>query len=172
VGWLYPVVALVALQRFGEIGLARRNTRQLLAAGGVERGARHYPLFIVLHGGWLVALAVVVPSDTAPNLVLLGIFAALQLGRVWVIASLGRYWTTRIITVPGAPLIRHGPYRYMKHPNYLIVIAEIAVLPLAFHAWSLALVFSALNLALLGWRIRVEDAHLDERRRTTDTAQT
>ena len=134
------------------------------AAGAVEHGAAHYPLFVVLHGAWLAALAVTVPQDQIPNAVLLTLFAMLQIGRIWVIASLGRYWSTRILTIPGAPLIRRGPYRFMRHPNYVIVVAEIAVLPLAFDAWAVAATFSVLNLALVGWRIRIEDAALDERR--------
>ena len=134
------------------------------AAGAVEHGAAHYPLFVVLHGTWLAALAVTVPQDQIPNAVLLTLFAMLQIGRIWVIASLWRYWSTRILTIPGAPLIRRGPYRFMRHPNYVIVVAEIAVLPLAFDAWAVAATFSVLNLALVGWRIRIEDAALDERR--------
>ena len=93
-------------------------------------------------------------------------FIALQGVRLWVLASLGRYWTTRVITVSGAPLVRRGPYRFMRHPNYLVVIAEIAVLPLIFGAWQIAAIFSALNVALLAHRIRVEDAALAPRRAT------
>ena len=162
--WLYPVLLFVALQRIAELVIARHNTIRLRAAGAVEHGAAHYPLFVVLHGAWLAALAVTVPQDQIPNVVLLTLFAMLQIGRIWVITSLGRYWSTRILTIPGAPLIRRGPYRFMRHPNYVIVVAEIAVLPLAFDAWAVAATFSVLNLALVGWRIRIEDAALDERR--------
>jgi methyltransferase len=88
----------------------------------------------------------------------------LQAARLWVLASLGRFWTTRIVILPGAPLVRRGPYRYLRHPNYLVVAAEIAVLPLVFGAWGIALVFSLLNLVLLIQRIRVEDAALAPRR--------
>ena len=91
-------------------------------------------------------------------------FLALQAARVWVLATLGRYWTTRIITLPDAPLVRRGPYRFVRHPNYLIVAAEIAVLPLVFGAWQIALVFSILNLLLLSHRIRRENAALAGRR--------
>jgi methyltransferase len=90
--------------------------------------------------------------------------AGLQGMRLWVIASLGPYWTTRIITLPNAALVRRGPYRYLRHPNYAVVIAEIAALPLAFGAWDIAVAFSALNAALIAWRIRVEDRILDPRR--------
>jgi methyltransferase len=160
------IVLLVALQRLAELGHARRNTRRLLAEGGTEAGAGHYPLMILLHGGWLLALLVLVPSAASVNLWLLALYGLLQAARVWVIVSLGRFWTTRIITLPGAPLTRRGPYRFLRHPNYAIVVAEIAVLPLALGAWAIALVFSALNLALLAHRIRVEDAALAPRRET------
>jgi methyltransferase len=159
--WL---VLLVLLQRLAEVAWARRNERRLLAEGGIEVGAAHYPLFFVLHGSWLAALWLLVPADAPviwPPLVL---FALLQAARIWVITSLGRYWTTRIITIPGAPLVRRGPYRWIKHPNYLVVAAEIAVLPLAFGAWPIALVFSALNALLLYHRIRVEGQALAMRR--------
>jgi methyltransferase len=101
-----------------------------------------------------------VPADAAPSWPLLALYAALQLGRVWVIATLGARWTTRVIVLPGAPLIKRGPYRYVRHPNYAIVAGEIAVLPLAFGAVRIALVFSALNLALVLRRIRIEDRAL------------
>lgn len=161
---LWPVVGLVVAQRLVELAYARRNSRRLVAEGGVEVGARHYPAIVALHAAWLVALAITVPADTPANLPLLAVFIALQGARLWVLASLGRYWTTRVITVPDAPLVRRGPYRYMRHPNYLVVTAEIAVLPLVFGAWQIAAIFFALNLALLAHRIRVEDAALAPRR--------
>lgn len=158
------IVALVALQRLGELVHARRNTRRLLAEGAVEVGADHYPLFILLHGAWLLALLLAVPEDAPLHWPLIGLFAALLAARVWTIASLGKYWTTRIITLPGAPLVKRGPYRFLHHPNYLVVIAEIAILPLAFGAWEIALVFSLMNLLLLRHRVRVEEAALSGRR--------
>ena len=150
------ILALVVLQRLGELVVARRNTRRLLAAGGREVGAAHYPLFILLHGSWLVAIAVTVPLDRQPNWPLIAVYAVLQLCRVWVIATLGRFWTTRIITVDGAPLVRRGPFRFVRHPNYWVVCAEIAVLPLAFGDWPVALVWTGLNAYLLRHRIRIE----------------
>jgi methyltransferase len=159
----YWLVLLVGLQRVAEVAWSRRNERRLLATGGIEIGASHYPLFFVLHGSWLAALWLLVPDDPPVIWPLLVFFALLQAARLWVIASLGRYWTTRIITVPGAPLVRRGPYRWIKHPNYLVVAAEIAVLPLALGAWPIALVFSALNAVLLWRRIRVEEAALAPR---------
>ncbi len=154
------VTLLVALQRLAEVGYARRNARRLLAAGGVEHGAGHYPLFVALHGAWLVALFVLVPAQAPADWALLGLYGLLQLGRLWVIASLGGRWTTRVIVVPGAPLVTRGPYRFLRHPNYLIVALEIPVLPLAFGAWHIALAFGFANLALLAQRIRVEERAL------------
>jgi methyltransferase len=160
----YWVLGVVALQRLAELVHARRNTARLLAAGGVEHGAGHYWLFVLLHGAWLVSLLLAVPADAPANPFLLGLYGLLFLLRIWTLASLGRYWTTRVVTLPGAPLVRRGPYRVLRHPNYLIVIAEIAVLPMVFGQWVIALVFSALNLPLLRHRIRVEEAALAERR--------
>ncbi len=157
---LWLVVGLVVAQRLGEMALARRNTHRLLEQGGIEVGAGHYPLFVLLHAGWLFSLVLFVPPDQPPIWSLLALYLALQPLRIWIMASLGARWTTRIIVLPGGELVRHGPYRLLRHPNYLLVVCEIALLPLAFAAWETALVFSALNAALLTWRIKVEDAAL------------
>jgi methyltransferase len=161
---LHIVLGLVALQRLGELAVAARNTRDLRAAGAIELDAGGYPLFVLLHAAWLLSLALLVPDSAAPSWPLLAVFAALQLGRLWVIASLGRYWTTRLIVLPDRPLVSRGPYRFVNHPNYLIVIAEIAVLPLAFGAATVAAVFSAANLALLARRVMIEERALTPRR--------
>ncbi len=161
------LIGFVLLQRLAELLLAQRNARRLLDEGGVEHGAEHYPYFVLLHASWLVALVLSVPPESGINLFWLALFILLQAGRVWVIASLGRFWTTRIITLPGAPLVRRGPYRYLRHPNYLIVAAEIAVLPLVFDKWLIAVLFSAINALLLRERIAAEDAALARRRRIT-----
>ncbi|WP_299394696.1 isoprenylcysteine carboxyl methyltransferase family protein [Pelagibius sp.] len=167
---LWIVLVLVALQRLGELVYAQRNTRRLLAEGGREAGAGHYPLLVGLHAAWLIALAVFVPAETPPNWALLAVFVALQGLRLWVLASLGRYWTTRIITLPDAPLVRKGPYRLLRHPNYVVVAGEILILPLAFGAWELALAFSAANAVILAIRIRCEDQALAARRTATVSA--
>lgn len=166
-GWAHLLVALVALQRLTELARARHNTRALLANRGVESGAAHYPLFILLHGVWLAALFILTAPNPEPRWALLGLFALLQISRLWVIATLGRYWTTRIVTIPGAVPVRSGPYRYLRHPNYLIVALEVPTLPLALGLPWVALVFGVLNLALLSYRIRVED-----RARTAQTRAT
>jgi methyltransferase len=149
------VVALVALQRLAELGWSRRNEKALLARGGVEVGARHYPFMVLLHATWLLTIVAVAPRGVVSPL-LLGTFVALQALRLWVITTLGPYWTTRIITVADAPLVRHGPYRWLRHPNYWIVVVEMVLLPSVFGAYAVAAVFSALNGILLRHRIRVE----------------
>ena len=161
---LWIVLALVALQRFAELFYSARNTRRLLARGGIEIGAVQYPFFVLLHAAWLVSMAILIPASTVPNWWLLGLYAALQPLRLWTIATLGPYWTTRVVTVPGAPLVRTGPYRFFRHPNYVVVCTEIAILPLAFGAIEIAIIFSILNASLLSWRIRTEERALLPRR--------
>lgn len=153
------VLGLVTLQRLGELALARRNTRRLLARGGVESGAEHYPLIIGLHAAWLAGLWLL--GWSRPVMVFwLAAYIALQGLRIWILLSLGERWTTRIITVPGEPLVRRGPYRWLPHPNYLLVAAEVAVLPLVFGLPAYAVVFFVLNASVLWVRIRVENAAL------------
>lgn len=156
------ILAFVTLQRLGELVLARRNTRRLLAAGGVEVGAEHYPLIVGLHAAWLGGLWVLA-WDRPADLVGLAAYALLQAARIWVLASIGSRWTTRIIVVPGEALVRRGPYRFFPHPNYAVVVGEIAVLPLVFHMPAYAAVFSVLNASILWVRIRAETAALRER---------
>jgi methyltransferase len=157
---LWLLVGFVVLQRLAELLYASSNTRRLFAEGAVEHGRGHYPLFILLHGAWLASLLIWIPKDQAPLPWLVVVFFILQGLRVWILLSLGPRWTTRIIVLPDAPLVRRGPYRFLKHPNYLVVTGEIAVLPLAFGAWQIALAFSLLNAALLAWRIRTEELAL------------
>jgi methyltransferase len=157
---LYAVLGCVVVQRIAELAVAATNTRRLREAGAVEVDRRGYLWFVLLHAAWLLSLFLLVPANAAPSWVLLGIFAMLQLGRLWVIATLGRRWTTRIIVLPGVPLVRSGPYHWLRHPNYAIVAVEIAVLPLAFGVIAIALVFSAINLGLILRRIAIEDRAL------------
>jgi methyltransferase len=155
------ILGLVTLQRLGELVVARGNTARLVAGGGVERGAEHYPLMVTLHAAWLIGLWVLA-WDRPVSLVWLGVYLALEVMRIWVLASIGRRWTTRIIVVPGETLVRKGPYRFLPHPNYLVVAGEIAVLPLVFGLDAYALVFSLLNAAMLWVRIRAETAALKD----------
>jgi methyltransferase len=155
------ILALVTLQRLSELWLSARNTRALLRQGGVEHGAAHYPLIVAVHGLWLAGLWWLAPGRPV-ILPWLALFLLLQLGRLWVLATLGQRWTTRIIALPGAPLVRRGPYRFLRHPNYAVVVAEIAVLPLVFSLWPLAVIFSLLNAAVLFIRIREENRALGD----------
>jgi len=162
IAWL--ILGLVAAQRLGELVLARRNTAALIERGAVEVGAGHYPLIVALHAAWLASMAWFLPDPHTLNVWLLGLYLVVQALRVWTLASLGPYWTTRIFILPGAPLVRRGPYRYLRHPNYIVVVLEIAILPLVFGEVAVAVIFSILNAAVLSWRIRQEDAGLAERR--------
>jgi methyltransferase len=153
------VLALVTLQRLGELALAHRNTRLLMAQGAVEVAPGHYPAIVALHAAWLAGLWFLAPFRSA-DFALLAVFGLMQLGRVWVLASLGTRWTTRIIVVPDAPLVRSGPYSFVRHPNYLIVAGEILVLPLVFGLPLFAVLFSVLNALVLWVRLQAEDAAL------------
>ncbi|MDE2487592.1 MAG: hypothetical protein KGO51_09360 [Alphaproteobacteria bacterium] len=150
------ILALVSLQRLGELALARRNTRRLIARGAVETGAAHYPVIVGLHAVWLGGLWWLA-WDRPPNLLWLGVYLVIEVARVWTLASLGERWTTRIISLPQEPLVRRGPYRFFPHPNYAVVCAEIAVLPLVFHLWLYAAVFTVLNASILWIRVRAEE---------------
>lgn len=149
------VLALVTLQRLGELVLARRNTRALLARGAYEVGASHYPLIVLLHAAWLAGLWLLA-WDRPVVALWLAVFLGLQALRIWVISTLGARWTTRIIILPGAPLVRDGPYRFLSHPNYVVVAGEMAVLPLAFGQLIYGLIFFLLNAAVLILRLSVE----------------
>lgn len=153
------ILVFVTLQRLGELVLARRNTARLLAQGGVEVASGHYPLVVLMHGAWLAGLWWLA-WDGPVNLAWLAIFAVLQLLRVWVLVTLGPRWTTRIIVVPGAPLVHEGPYRFLNHPNYCVVAGEIMVLPLVFGLAWYGVVFTLLNAAMLTVRIRAENRAL------------
>ena len=153
------ILALVTLQRLGELLLSKRNTRRLLERGAHEVAPGHYPLIVAVHVMWLAALWWFAPGRPIDGF-WLAIFVLLQIARIWVIATLGERWTTRIIILPDAPLVARGPYRWVNHPNYLVVISEIAVLPLVWELWPVALLFSALNAAVLSIRIREENRAL------------
>jgi methyltransferase len=159
------LLLLATLQRLIELVIANRNTRALMAEGAYEVGRGHYPAIVFLHAAWLAVLWAFFLFDFT----LLEPWAAIayllvQVLRVWTLLSLGRYWTTRIIVVPNAPLVRKGPYRFLRHPNYLVVVLEIALLPLALGSWPLALGFSIVNAIVLAWRIRAENATFPDRR--------
>ena len=160
---LWPHIAIlgfVTAQRLIELPVARANTARLLAEGGREVAAGHYPLIVAMHAAWLGSLwlfalgrPIAVP--------LLFLFGLVELARIWVLRTLGNRWTTRIIVVPGEQLVARGPYRFISHPNYAVVVAEIALLPLIFGLWQIAIVFSVANLVILSVRIRAENDALE-----------
>lgn len=159
---LWPHIAIlsfVTIQRLSELPVAQRNTRRLLAAGGNEVAPGHYPLLVALHASWLAVLWWFAPGRPI-SVAMLGLFAGLQALRIWTLRTLGDRWTTRIIVVPGERLVARGPYRFVSHPNYLVVIGEIAVLPLVFGLWWVAVAFTLLNAAVLAIRISAENRAL------------
>ena len=161
----WPSIALltfVTLQRLAELIYARHNTAALLAQGGREIAPGHYPYMVAMHTAWLVSLWLFATGrPVVPVWVV--IFMVLQGLRVWVLATLKGRWTTRIIVLPREPLVRTGPYRFLNHPNYFVVVAEIALLPLVFGLVEYAVIFSLANALLLMWRIRAEDRALANR---------
>ena len=163
---LVLAVGLVGLQRLLELLLSRRHERLLRARGAVERGREHYRLIVALHVLWLLSTLVegILRGPELPAVwpVPLALFLLVQPLRYWAIFSLGEHWNTRILVVPGTKLVRRGPYRYLRHPNYVVVAVEILTFPLIFGAWITALVFSILNAALLFVRVKEENRALAE----------
>lgn len=160
----YAVLTVMALQRLSELFLSNRNTKILKARGAVESGAGHYFFIVALHVCWLAAVLIFLPHPTPVAWPLIALLAVLQLMRLWVVITLGPFWTTRILSMPDAPLVKTGPYRFLRHPNYVVVMIEILALPLAFGEIAVAMIFSLINTVLLGIRIRAEDAALANRR--------
>ena len=153
------ILAFVTAERLLELWHARRNTRRLIARGAREHASGHYPLIVAVHALWLAVLWWLAPSRPVEGF-WLGLFVLLELMRAWVLITLGPRWTTRIIVIPGEPLVSGGPYRLVNHPNYWVVAGEIAVLPLVFGLWQVALIFTLLNAAVLAVRIRAENRAL------------
>lgn len=163
--WYTALIALVTIERLAELVVANRNRRITLARGGIEAGQGHYPLVVALHVGLLSGALTEVYLADRPfypwlGYPMLAIVLAAQALRWWCIRTLGPQWNTRVIVVPGLPLVTSGPYRWLRHPNYVAVVAEGVALPLVHTAWLTATLFTALNLPLLWWRIRVEDRAL------------
>lgn len=158
------LLVYVTLERLFELFLSRRHTKVLLADGAYEVGRGHYPFMVGVHVLWLAALWVLLLSgDAVFGPVPAGLYVLVQALRFWTMATLGGLWTTRIIVVPQVPLVRSGPYRFLRHPNYVVVVLEIALLPLALGSWPLALGFTAANAFALFLRIRAEEATLQKR---------
>jgi len=153
------LLAYVTVQRLIELSWAKQNERRLLKAGGIEYGGSHLWLLVLLHATWLTGLWLIA-HDHSVSTVFLALFVVLQIGRFWLLATLGRRWTIRVIVVPGERLVARGAYRWMRHPNYAVVVGEIAIVPLALGLPIYALVFSILNAAVLAIRIPAENAAL------------
>lgn len=160
------IISLVVIQRLVELVIAKRNERQLKNRGAIEFGTEHYPWMVLLHFGFftfLIMEVVGLKRDLSSIWYLwLTLFAIAQMGRVWVISSLGEYWNTKIVVLPNAEVIAKGPYKYIKHPNYVIVATEILVLSLLFNAFFTAIIFSLLNAWMMWVRIHVEEQALKE----------
>jgi methyltransferase len=158
------LLGLVTAERIAELTLSRRNTAALLDQGAVEFAPGHYPAIVLMHALWLACLWIF-GATRMIDPAWLAVFLSLQVLRVWILMTLGSRWTTRIIVLPGSALVSNGPYRLVSHPNYLVVVGEIAALPLCFGLPWLALIFSSANAILLFIRIRAEDAALTGSRR-------
>ena len=153
------ILGFVVAQRLAELTISRRNARKLLDKGGIEYGAAHYPIIVLLHAAWIIGLFYFTWGLEA-NWPWLGAYLALQAGRGWVIAALGERWTTRIIVLPDEPLVNSGPYRFLRHPNYAVVAAEIFILPMVWGLFWYAVAFTVANAMVVAWRIRVEERAL------------
>ena len=155
-GWPQWIALAISLFRIIELVYSNQNCKRLIARGGKEYGRSHYYLFFLIHTAWIGSIFFFVSGEIQPNLPLLFLFVILQILRVWVILTLGPYWSTRVISHEKFPVVTNGPYRWMKHPNYAIVACEIFVIPLIFGSWAIAIIFSILNAILLYYRINVE----------------
>jgi methyltransferase len=155
---------LVLLQRGLEEVYSRSNTRRLLKDGAHEEGRAYYPVVAATHLCWIASIAFLIRPGAPLNTPVLGLFLALQPLRYWIIATLGRYWTHRIISLPGAPLVQRGPYRIARHPNYAVTLGETFLLPLAFEQLALAVIFTILWGAVLQYKITLEEQALAARR--------
>lgn len=162
------VISFVILQRIIELFIAKHNERWLLSRGAVEYGRDHYKYIVILHVAFLLSIIIEYFLHgryyelNLISYILLAVFIILQFLRVWVLTSLGRYWCTRVYRIPGAPLIYSGIYRYFKHPNYMVVIGEILVLPLIFNLYFTCIIFTILNVVVLTYRVRVENKALSQ----------
>jgi methyltransferase len=156
---------LVLVQRGAEELHSQRNTRRLLAEGAHEEGRDYYPVVAVTHLAWIAAIYLLVPADAAISVPLLVAYLVVQVVRYWVIGTLGRYWTHRIITVEGAPVVRAGPYRFVRHPNYWVTIVETFLLPAVFGAYALGAIMGVVWTAVVMYKIRLEDGALAARRK-------
>ena len=160
------IAALLLLVQRG-LENSARNTKALVALGAHEVGSTYYPVVAATHLAWIASLFFLVSAGAPTLWPLIVYYLVLQLVRYWVIFTLGRYWTHRIFTLPGAPVVARGPYRYLRHPNYAVTIVETFVLPLVFGALALAAIMTALWWTVLAYKMRLEDQEMDMRRAPT-----
>ena len=165
----FPALGLMAFiisQRLVELWWANRNTKRLISLGGKEYSPKHYSLIVALHTTWIVAILVLILRNPAVEIsaIYFTFFAILTAFRAWILVTLGSYFTTKIISLPGAPLRKNGPYKFIKHPNYALVVCEIFVVPMIFGFWQVASIWGLLNIGILAFRIHEEDLALRERR--------
>lgn len=162
----FTIFGFVIIQRIIELFIAKRNEEWIKSQGGYEVGNRHYPFMVALHVGFFSSLLLEFTLlDRGISLFLIPlliVFAVTQFMRIWILSSLGRFWNTKIMILPGASVVKKGPFQFMRHPNYLIVAIELLVIPLMFNAFMTVLVFSLLNLWMLSVRIPIEEAALSE----------
>ena len=163
-GWPQLAALLVLLQRGAEELYSAHNTRKLLAQGGHEEGRDYYPVVAIAHLAWIAAIFFLIPPDAPIVWPLLALYLILQVARYWIIGTLGPYWTHRIITLEKAPVVRKGPYSWVRHPNYMVTIAETLLLPMVFGASALGAIMAAVWSAVLYYKIVLEDAALAKRR--------
>lgn len=167
IGLPQMVALLILLQRGAEELYSARNTRTLLAAGATEAGRSYYPVVATTHLAWIASLFFLIPPTAEASAILVAAYLVLQAVRYWVIATLGRFWTHRIITLANAPIVRRGPYKLLRHPNYAVTIAETFLLPAAFSAWALGAIMTAIWTAVLAYKIKLEDEALAFRRQAS-----
>ena len=158
---MYFILFIIFLitQRLSELYIASRNEKWLRSQGAMEYGKEHYPYIVALHTLFIISIIVeyIIRGGTYIDLIFLVLFALLLLFKFWALSSLGKYWNTKIFRVPGSGPVKKGPYKLFKHPNYFIVVCEIAIIPLVFHLYYTAIVFTVLNAIMLTVRIRVEN---------------
>ena len=162
----YIIIAIVIIQRLVELIIAKRNEKWMRSQGAFEAGAGHYPIMVSMHMAFFISLileVLVIDRPLSPLWIpLLSLFLIAQIARIWCLTSLGKFWNTKIIILPGADVVKKGPYQFIRHPNYVIVATELLVLPLLFSAYFTAVVFSLLNLWMLSVRIPIEEKALKE----------
>ncbi|MFD2209098.1 isoprenylcysteine carboxyl methyltransferase family protein [Virgibacillus halophilus] len=162
--WMWIIIIFIICQRLAELAIAKSNEKWMKERGGIETGSEHYKWFIIMHGlffcGIILETTLRSQKSLAPSIVILCLFIATQLARVWCIQTLGRFWNTKIIVLPRVALIKKGPYKYVKHPNYFIVAAELFLIPFLFGAFYSAFIFPILHVLLLKIRIPQEEKAL------------